>query len=106
MARDPRLEEERSASTIDKLQKARAERVQAEENAIENLEQFKMALNDVASTPNGAHVLKTLIKACGVFTPDTSMDAASLMENKARRNLYLQLIRPNLEPKLKQELEN
>lgn len=105
MQHDPRLDKPRNSTTVDKLQREREKQKAAEAIMIENMEEFAKALNDVAGSPSGKLFLRTLIKACGVFIPDLEKDGVTLVENKAKRNLYLQLVRPFLEPKLKQELE-
>jgi hypothetical protein len=93
--------------TTDRLIAARAEREKKEALAIENALEYQKALNGVASTPNGKLFIKTLIKACGVFDPDKEgSDAAALIRQSERRNVYLKFLRPYLEPQFKQELEN
>lgn len=93
-------------NTVSKLMADREKRSQQEELAIENMGEYKKALNGVASTPNGQLMLKTLIKACGVFTVSKESDAISLIRHNERRNVYLQYVRPFLEPDVKKELEN
>ena len=93
-------------TTVDKLRDAREQQKLRKEKIIENMQDFKMALNGVASTQNGKLFLKTLIKACGVFTPKHTTEALALIEDNAKRNIYLEFIRPNLEPELKKELES
>ena len=94
-----------SESTAEKLMMARAERERQEALIIENQKEYAKALNDMAASQSGKLVLQTLIKACGVFTAKDGVDGVSLIENNARRNLYLRYIRPYLEPTNKQELE-
>jgi len=100
-------EKPRNSNTVDKLLQSREERKKQEAIAIENALEYQKALNGVASTPNGKLMLKTLIKACGVFDPDKEgSDGVALIRQSERRNVYLKFVRPYLEPKQRQELEN
>jgi hypothetical protein len=93
----------------DTASKLMADRVNMEaikQNIVANKEEYKIALNGVASTPNGKVFLKTLIKACGVFAVTRKMDGMALVEDKALRYLYLEHIRPYLDVQLRKELED
>ena len=79
-------------TTVDKLKAQRDERKRLEELVIENQKDYQKALNDMAASPSGSLVLKTLIKACGVFDPKNGVDGVALIENNAKRNLYLCLL--------------
>ena len=85
--------------------KAREDQKALEERIIENKKDYQKALNDMAASPSGALVLRTLIKACGVFTPKKGIDGVTLIETNTLRNLYLEFIRPYLEPQNKIDLE-
>lgn len=98
-------DEERVLSTAEKMQAMRDERQSHEEKIIENIQAFKGALNAVAATPDGHLVLKTLIKACGVFAVKPNRDGMALVGDKALRDLYLSLFRPHLDANIRQELE-
>jgi hypothetical protein len=93
-------------STADKLIQRRENSEAAASQILENVEDYKKALNAIAASPNGSLVFKTLIKASGVFTPSHLTDALALIDGNAKRNFYLELIRPHLEPSIRQELEN
>lgn len=95
----------RPTNTVEKIIARRKEEDRLRDLAIENEAEYKKALNGMAASPNGKLVLKTLIKACGVFDPKEGTDGVALIENNAKRNLYLRFIRPYLEPQMKQELE-
>lgn len=71
----------------------------------ENLEEYKKALNGIVASPFGQFVFKEFVKALGVFTPKSGRDGVALIEDAARRNFYLQCIRPYLEPELRQIIE-
>ena len=70
------------------------------------MDEYAKELNGVAASPNGKFFLKRLIKGIGVFTPQKGKDGVALIENNAQRNIYLELIRPHLEPQIRMELEN
>lgn len=95
----------RPKSTAEKLQNQREQAKVLGNVASEQVEEYKKALNSMASSEHGALVFKTLINACGVFAPDKGTDVASLIRQSERRNVYLECIRPLLEPSIRQELE-
>ncbi len=92
-------------STAEKLMAQAREREREKEIAIENLEEYRKALNDLAQSNNGKLVFKILIKALGVFAVKPNRDGMALVGDKALRDFYLTMIRPHLEPANRQELE-
>lgn len=96
----------RVMSTAEKLIAQQLDKERQKEIAIENLEEYRKALNGVAATPNGQLVFKTFIKAFGVFAVRPSRTDVALVEHKALREFYLTLIRPHLDTDLRQTLEN
>ena len=90
-------------STIEKIVRQKEE---TEAKRIENEAQYKLALNGMASTPNGMHVLRVMLNACGVFAVKPSRDAAQLLSDKVLRDFYLSIIRQHLDVELRRELEN
>lgn len=92
-------------SIVDKVLQDREKRAEQEAIVIENAQEYAKALNGVACTPNGKLVLRTLIKAGGIFTPSSPVDVSTLIRNNERRNVYLQFIRPYLDPDVRQVLE-
>lgn len=93
-------------TTAQKLLEARHEREELQKKIIQNEQDYAKALNDLGQSRNGKLVLKTLIRACGVFTPKEGVDGVSLIETNAYRNLYLKFIRNYLDPEVRKELEN
>lgn len=93
-------------STVERLLQNAMKREKHAEVIIENIEEHKRALNGVASTPNGQLFLKNLISHCGVFTANPVRDAALLVEDAAKRNVYLKLIRPYLDVSLRNKIES
>ena len=102
---EDREENQRPKSTVEKLQQQR-ERAKVLGNiAADHVDEYKKALNTMAASEHGQLVFKTLIKACGVFSADKGTDVAALIRQSERRNVYLECIRPLLEPTIRQELE-
>lgn len=95
----------RPKSTVEKLQQQRDQAKVLGNIAADHVDEYKKALNTMAASEHGQLVFKTIIKACGVFTPDRGTDVAALIRQSERRNVYLECIRPLLEPTIKQELE-
>lgn len=93
-------------STAEKLLEQQAEREHQSALTLENLQEYVKALQSVAETPNGQHVLKIWIKALGVFTVKPSRDAAALVVEKANRDFYLTYIRPHLDATTRQIIES
>ena len=93
-------------NTVDKLIASREAREKQEAVIIENIKEYKKALNDMAASPSGELVLKTLIKVCGAYAPNGNLDAVSLIRANAKSDIYLEFIRPFLEPELKQKIES
>ena len=93
-------------STAEKLLEQQAERDNQNALALENLQEYVKALNAVAETPNGQHVLKIWIKALGVFAVKPNRDAAALVVEKANRDFYLTYIRPHLDQTVRQIIES
>lgn len=97
--------EEFSTSTIDKVSEARKKAEENKEKMREMREQYKAALNRVLSTPDGQFVMKQLIDYCGVFTFDNAPPDGRLAEDKGKRKVYLEAIRPFLDKTIKMEIE-
>ena len=96
----------RPSSTADNLLQQQRERDERAGMSEQQYEDYKKALNGVASTPNGQFVLKTFIKAMGVFSVKPTREGVALVGDKALRDFYLTMIRPHLDVTLRQELEN
>lgn len=91
---------------VDALAKKAAEREKSQEVVIENIEEYKQALNMVFSTNEGKLVMKYLLRHSGIFNDDAQLDAAKLVEGKGRKSVYLKMIRPFLDKQLRMELES
>lgn len=71
----------------------------------EEAEQYKAALNHVASTENGQIVLKAILAYCGIFS-DEKLNAQDLLEAQGKRSVYLKAIRPYLDRQIRSLIEN
>ncbi len=97
---------ELSGSSI--VQKILSERAKDDERRAildEEIAEYKTALNGMAASPNGQYFLKKLIRYCGIYSFDAKIDPAKLVADEARRKVYLELVRPFLEPETRNELE-
>ena len=84
---------------------AKREREKEKEAQIENEDQYRMALNAFAGSPNGAIVLKPWIRFMKVFAVP-STNGMERVEQDGMRRFYLKMIRPYLKPEVIMEIEN
>lgn len=87
---------------IDKLLERREKQ---KELAIENIEEFKKAVNSVFSGDAGLFFAKYWLKEMGLFDYDDNKDGVSLVENKGAKRFYLRYVRPNLSNEIRNKLE-
>lgn len=71
----------------------------------EEIQEFSLCLNRVASSPDGQFFLRKMIRYCGIHHDDDKIDPAKLIEDKGRRSVYLKLVRPYLDKSVLSELE-
>lgn len=95
-----------SRSTIDKIEDQHKKDAENRAKMLEKQEEYRKALNRMASTPDGQYVLKQLIEFCGVFAFDNSAPDGRLAVEKGRRQVYLQAVRPFLDKSIIQEIES
>jgi hypothetical protein len=67
--------------------------------------EYKRCLNAVASTEDGAFVLRAILNRCWVFIPDGNATPAQRYERSLLRDLYLGTIRKYLDKDLIHKLE-
>lgn len=72
----------------------------------EEIEEYKACLDRLFSSPDGKYFIKKLIRYVGLFSFDTKIDAGKLVEDAAKKKVYLELIRPYLSATTRMELEN
>jgi len=68
-------------------------------------EDYIRALNGVASTPNGKHFLKTLVNYLNLHEFKGSLEPRDMFLERGKKQVYLELIRPYLEPEVRKEIE-
>jgi len=100
------LDSNKVKSTAEKLLEQHEQSKLQDAVTLENIQEYSMALNSVAETPNGAHVLKIWIKALGVFAVKPNRDGMALVGDKALRDFYLTYIRPHLDATTRQNIES
>lgn len=93
-------------SVVDALAKKQAERDKQQEVVIENIEEYKIALNRIFSMNEGKLFAKYLLRFCMVFNDDTQLNPAKLIEDKGKRAVYLKMVRPFIDKQLIMEIEN
>jgi len=92
------------SKVMDLLKKMQREKDQ-QEVIVENQEDYKRALNRIAKSKDGQHVIKLLMKFCGVYSVSNHNDVIRMAEERARRSVYLAMIRPYLTPTIRAEIE-
>lgn len=84
---------------------AQAKRQAQEELIIEKIEEWKDCLNRLATTPDGQHFFRMMIKACDLFTPVARRDTVKAVEDKQRQDFYLRHCRPYIDPTFRKDIE-
>lgn len=95
-----------SPSVIDKINKQRAEQDRVEKEKLKELKYRKAAVNAVFSTPNGKVLWRHLMDFCGIFAHDDQLNPAKLIEDRGKRAVILQALRPLIDKKTLEQLEN
>lgn len=95
-----------SHSSIDKIEAAREEQ-KAQELAVKAAsEELKLCMNRLFGTPDGKHFLNCMIGYCGINLFDKEINPAKLIEDKGKRQVWLEFIRPHLDKAILAELDN
>lgn len=71
----------------------------------EELKEWKATLNRMASTKDGAQVLRIMIMLSGWQQPGNIKDTVRMVEDNGRIDFYLRWIRPYLDATLRKEIE-
>lgn len=72
----------------------------------EEKKNWENCLERIAATGDGKYLFKLLIRYCGLHSFNTKIDPAKLVEDEAKRKVYLELFRPYLNKSTLAELEN
>lgn len=91
----------------DLIDKLAAQRVENEKRATiqaERAEEYKRALNNSLGSEDGIFILRHLIKYMGVFS-EGSLDAVKLLDERGKKSVYLNMIRPYLDKDVLHKVE-
>lgn len=92
-------------STAERLLAAKKEREDRQKTQILNEAEYAMALNAFAASDNGKIILKPMLRYMGWAKPP-SKNGVDMVELNGMRRLYVELIRPYLEPTIRAEIED
>jgi len=93
-------------SIVDAMAKRESDRQKQQEIVIENIEEYKVALNRIFSMNEGKLLAKYLLRFCMVFNDDAQLNPAKLIEDKGKRAVWLKMVRPYLDRQLIMEIES
>lgn len=93
-------------SIIDELARRQQEREKSEQVVIENIEEYKLALNRIFSMNEGKLMAKYLLRFIGLNQDRDDINPAKLIEDKGKKSVYLRMIRPYLAREIRAEIEN
>lgn len=94
-----------SHSSIDAINERKGER-EAQELAIKAAsEELKVCMNRLFDTSDGKHFLNCMIGYCGINLFDKEINPAKLIEDKGKRQVWLEFIRPHLDKSILAELD-
>lgn len=75
-----------------------------DEIIIERIEEWKEVLNRLASSPDGQHFLRMMIKFSGLYTLKKGVGAERLLLTEGKQAFYLEYVYPYLDPTNRKEL--
>ena len=93
-----------TSNAIAKIAEAREKKQMQEALLAEEVAEYKLVLNRLFSTPDGQYFLKKIIKYCGVYSFDNSINPTKDVKDAERRKIYLELIRPYLDKTILMEI--
>lgn len=85
-----------SFTSIDNINKRREEALRNRAILEEEIAEFKIVLNRLASSPDGQYFFRKLIRFAGIYSFDKDINPAKMMEDRGKRKSYLELVRPYL----------
>jgi hypothetical protein len=86
------------------LEKAMA-RKEADDFKIKEIEEWKLCVNSVASSPNGRMLLRSMLQFSGVLEAPQVNNPNRMVTNTIKGSFYLTWVRPFLNPEVRRELE-
>ena len=88
---------------LDKRKKAKAD-VLAKH--AEQLKEYAIALNRICTTEDGLMVVRGILQYSGVFAHPDKVNPTDLLEERGKRGVYLQAVRPFLEAENRAKVES
>lgn len=92
-------------STIEKLIERQLDKASFKRDLIKHKEKWKQLVNRVASTPDGKFFLQMLVTHSEIFNLDQVLNPAKLVEDRGRKEFYLNHVRPYLDKTNKNKIE-
>jgi len=89
---------------LDKMQKHKADAEKKTHIQTERADEYKRALNNCMGTEDGIFVLRYILRYVGLFS-EGSMDAIKLLDERGRKSVYLNMIRPYLDQEILRKVE-
>lgn len=77
----------------------------ADDFKIKEVEEWKICINAVASTPNGRMLLRSMLQFSGVLDVPQLNNPNKMVTNTIKGAFYLTWVRPYLKPEVRRELE-
>lgn len=87
-------------NTIAKIMAEKDEATRKKAILDEEVKEYSDSINRLFETRDGQFFLKKLIRYTGVFSFDSKIDGAKLVEDAGKRKVFLELILPYLDKKL------
>lgn len=95
----------RQTSQIDDLAEKLRAKKDYQDFQVEELEQWKVCVNSLASSPNGKMLLRAMIDDSGIAKPPKLADPQRMIVNNIKASFYLTWVKPYLEPEVRRDLE-
>lgn len=94
-----------SHDSIDKMTQKRKEQKELELRIKEEEEEYRIVINRIFASDDGKYFLNKLKRSCGLNTFDKEINPAKLIEDRGRRAVWFELIRPYLDKSILMQLE-
>lgn len=91
-------------SILNKMARDKEARNEHAAKFLERVEDYKTVVNRLFSTPDGLYFLNDLIDYCGINSFDKELNPAKLIEDRGKRKVFLEMIRPYLDKIILQQL--
>ena len=103
---DPQANEKDAANILTRLLTQQTKREEVKEALINDIREWKAVLNRIFSSEDG-HLLATyMLRHNKLFNVDSNDNPATLLRFSGRKQFYVDLIRPYLDPAILAEIES